>query len=134
VSVGVLAAIGVVVACRRLGPVAVLVAFAALDLVLLSMTWSTATEAGRPDRWRGLGAASGWSFASVAVLGLVTVLHGWALVVVVATAVTSPMLRPSRWSRRVREAARRAQTRREFDEIVTFAYQSTPRDDQEQGT
>jgi hypothetical protein len=130
----VVAAIGVVAACRSLGPVAVLVAFGALDLVLLSMTWPTATEAGRPDRWRGLGAASAWSFASVAVLGLLTVLHGGALVVVAATAVTSPMLRPTRWSRPVREAARRAQTRREFDEIVAFAYQSTPRDDQEHGS
>ena len=123
VLAGTVAASGVVAAYLEIGLLGTVAAFLLTELTVAPTAWSILTDLGRPGRPAVLELAPVCALATVVALGLVSAMSGWSIPVFLVVLVTSPLL--DRRCRRVlatRYGSQRAETRRQFDEIVAHAF------------
>ncbi len=123
VLAGLVAAVGVVAAYRSLGPLAVVAAFALVELTVAPTAWSIVTELGKPGLPAFLEVGPACAVAVVVLMGLVSALGAWSLALVALVALTSPLMQRRGRERMVgRYGSDRGATLRAFDEIVTHGW------------
>jgi hypothetical protein len=119
VLAGTVTAVGVVAAYVEIGLLGTVAAFLLMELTVAPTAWSILTDMGRPGRPAVVELAPVSALATVVTLGLVGWLNAWAVPVLLLVVVTSPLLQPRRrQGLAARYGSRRAETRRQFDEIV----------------
>ena len=131
VLAGLVAATGVIAAYQYFGLLAVLAAFALVELTVAPTAWSLITELGKSARLAVLEIAPACALMVVVLMGLTAAIDGWALVVLAILGLSSPLVsRQGRVRFRQRYGSDRAETRRAFDDIVANSWsRPTPKDD-----
>jgi hypothetical protein len=128
VLAGTVAACGVVAAYVEIGLLGTVAAFLLMELTVAPTTWSILTDLGRPGRPAVMELAPVCALATVVALGLVSWMGVWSIPVFLIVLGTSPVLdRRRRSMLAARYGSRRAETRRQFEEIVAHAF--APEDD-----
>jgi hypothetical protein len=133
VLAGLVSAVGLIAAYRTLGLLAVVAAFALVELTVAPTAWSITTEMGKPGGPAIFEIAPVCALAAVVLMGLVGAFGGWALLLVGLVAFTSPLVaRRGRARLRARYGSEREETDRAFDEIVAYGWAlPAPKDDTE---
>lgn len=123
VLAGLVAASGVIAAYQYFGLLAVLAAFALVELTVAPTAWSLITELGKSGRGAVLEIAPACALIMVVLMGLTAAIDAWALVVLAILGLSSPLV-SAQGRRRFREryGSDRSETRRAFDEIVANSW------------
>ena len=123
VLAGTVTAVGVVSAYVEIGLLGTVAAFLLMELTVAPTAWSILTDLGRPGRPAVVELAPVCALATVVTLGLVGWMSAWSVPVLLLVVLTSPLLdRRRRRGLAERYGSRRAETRRQFDEIVAHGF------------
>jgi hypothetical protein len=129
VLAGTVTAVGVVAAYLGIGLLATVAAFLLMELTVAPTAWSILTDMGRPGRVAVVELAPAVALGTVVMLGLVEWSGAWAVPLMLLVVGTSPLVeRGRRRSLIARYGSQRAETRRQFEDIVAHAFTS-PEDD-----
>jgi len=122
VLAGLVAAVGVIAAYRTLGLLAVVAAFALMELTIAPTAWSIVTEMGRPGAPAIFQVGPACALGTVVVIGLIGSWGAWGLPVIGLVAFTSPWVRRRAPQETTPTDTERAETRRAFDDIMAHSW------------